>query len=158
MGKFSYTAEKSGGEVYKGVATARDRFELYEIVRREGGRIISVAEESHKGILSLKYWNAKISSVPEYEKILFSRNLGAMLGAGLSLARALAVIERQTKNAKLSEVVSELSSAVRRGETLHSALAQFPHVFPKLFIAMTRAGEEGGQLSGSLQILSLIHI
>lgn len=154
MAKFSYTAEKAGGEVYKGVAQARDRFEVYEIVRKEGGRIISLEESSGKGVFSLAYWNSKISTVPEYEKILFARNLGAMLGAGLSLARALAVIERQTKNAKLVSVVAELSSAVRRGETLHSALGHFPTVFPKLFVAMTRAGEEGGQLASSLQVVS----
>jgi len=154
MARFSYTAEKAGGEVYKGVASARDRFELYEIVRREGGRIISVAEDNSQSYFSLQYWNSKISTVPEYEKILFARNLGAMLGAGLSLARALAVIERQTKNARLVSVVSELSSAVRRGETLHSALAKFPYVFPKLFVAMTRAGEEGGQLSSALGVVS----
>jgi type IV pilus assembly protein PilC len=154
MARFSYTAEKSGGEVYKGIAVARDRFELYEIVRREGARIISVSEETNKGIFSMQYWNSKVSTVPEYEKILFSRNLGAMLSAGLSLARALAVIERQTKNARLASVVAELSSAVRRGETLHSALGHFPRVFPKLFIAMTRAGEEGGQLAQSLQVVS----
>ena len=154
MARFTYTAEKNGGEVYKGIAQARDRFELYEIVRHEGARIISVQEDTGKGIFSLHYWNSKISTVPEYEKILFARNLGAMLGARLALARALAVIERQTKNAKLVEVVSELSSAVRRGETLHSALAHFPHVFPKLFVAMTRAGEEGGGLSASLTLVS----
>jgi type IV pilus assembly protein PilC len=154
MARFTYTAEKNGGEVYKGIAQARDRFELYEIVRHEGARIISVQEDTGKGIFSLHYWNSKISTVPEYEKILFARNLGAMLGAGLSLARALAVLERQTKNAKLVEVVSELSSAVRRGETLHSALAHFPNVFPKLFVAMTRAGEEGGGLSASLTLVS----
>lgn len=140
--------------MYKGIATARDRFELYEIVRREGGRIISVSEETNRGIFSLQFWNSKVSTVPEYEKILFARNLGAMLGAGLSLARALAVIERQTKNARLVSVVSELSSSVRRGETLHSALAKFPRVFPKLFVAMTRAGEEGGQLSQALGVVS----
>lgn len=154
MARFSYTAEKAGGEVYKGVASARDRFELYEIIRREGGRIISVSEDAEHNYFSLKYWNSKISTVPEYEKILFARNLGAMLGAGLSLARALAVIERQAKNARLVSVVAELSSAVRRGETLHSALAKFPHVFPKLFVAMTRAGEEGGQLSSALGVVS----
>jgi len=140
--------------VYKGIASARDRFELYEIVRREGGRIISLEEDRGKGIISLAYWNSRFSTVPQYAKILFARNLGAMLGAGLALARALAIIERQTKNARLAEVVAELSSSVRRGEALHSALAKFPHVFPKLFVAMVRAGEEGGQLSQSLTVVA----
>lgn len=140
--------------MYNGKAEARDRFELYDVVRREGGRIMSLTEERARGPLTLSYWNAKISSVPEYEKVLFARNIGAMLGAGLSLARALAILERQTKNARLREVVGELSGAVRRGETLHSALAHFPNVFSRLFVAMVRAGEEGGELSQSLGVVS----
>src|SRR3990167_3774402 len=154
MEKFIYTAEKSDGEVYKGVAAAADRFELYGIVRQEGGRIISLEETGGNGWLSMDYWNAKFSRITEYEKILFARNLGAMLGAGLALARALAVIERQTKNPKMSSVISQVSSDVRRGETLHGALAKFPHVFQKLFVAMVRAGEEGGDLSASLSVTS----
>lgn len=152
--KFTYTAEKSDGEVYKGVGEAADRFELYGIVRQEGGKIISLEESDWNSWRSMAYWNAKISRVSEYEKILFSRNLGAMLGAGLTLSRALAVIERQTKNPKMSMVISQVSSDVRRGETLHAALAKFPRVFPKLFVAMVRAGEEGGDLSSSLSVTS----
>ncbi len=154
MAKFTYTAEKSDGEVYKGAAIARDRFELFEIVRREGGKILALSEDHGDKPWSLAYWNARIGSVPEYENILFARNLGAMLSAGLSLARALAVIERETKNAKLRTVVAELAGSVRRGETLHSAFSKFPNVFPKLFVAMTRAGEEGGQLPQSLTVVA----
>lgn len=150
MARFTYTAEKSDGEVYKGIAQARDRFELYDVVRREGGKIISLEESGRRGFWSIAYWNAKFSTVPEYEKVLFARNLGSMLSAGLSLARALAVLERQTKNAKLSSIIAELSSAVRRGETLHSALEKFPRIFPPLFVAMVRAGEEGGELPQGL--------
>ncbi len=153
--KFTYTAEKSDGEIYKGVAEAADRFELYNIVRQEGGgKIISLEETGGDNWRSMEYWNAKISRISEYEKILFARNLGAMLGAGLALARALAVIGRQTKNPKMSSVISQISSDVRRGETLHQALAKFPRVFPKLFVAMVRSGEEGGDLSSSLSVIS----
>ena len=154
MARFTYTAEKNDGEIYKGVAEAKDRFELYDVVRREGGRIISVSEEHNNSMLSWGYWNKFFGSVSEYEKILFARNLGAMLSAGLALSRALSVQERQTKNPKLSDVVSQLSSDVRRGDTLHAALAKYPAVFSKLFVAMTRAGEEGGDLAQSLIVVS----
>ena len=154
MTHFSYTAEKNDGEVYKGVAEANDRFELYQIIRREGAHIISVNEDSGTSKLNLKYWNSIFSSIKEYDKILFARNLGAMLGAGLSLARALSVIERQSKNPKLASTVAELASDVRRGDTLHLALAKYPTVFPKLMVAMVRAGEEGGDLAQSLAVTS----
>lgn len=154
MARFGYTAEKQDGEIYKGIAEAQDRFELYDVVRREGGRLISFEETGSGGWWDLRFWNSKLSRVTEYEKILFARNLGAMLSAGLPLARALSVLERQTKNAKLSEVVSSVASDVRRGETLHGAFGKFEKVFPRLLIAMVRAGEEGGQLAESLAVVA----
>lgn len=154
MSQFSYTAEKTDGEVYTGVAEAADRFELYDIVRKEGGHIISVNEAGSTGMLSLSYWNTKLSTVKEYDKILFARNMGAMLSAGLPLARTLAVLERQTKNKRLAATIAELASEVRRGDTLHAALAKFPRIFSRLMVAMVRAGEEGGDLSGSLTVVS----
>lgn len=154
MAHFVYTAEKNDGEEYKGQAEARDRFELYNIIRREGGRVKSVEEESGTSVWSFAYWSMRMARVKEYEKILFARNLGAMLSAGLSLARALSVMERQTKNVKLARAISEIGSSVRRGDTLHDALAKFPGIFPDLFVAMVRAGEEGGDLPGSLLIVA----
>ena len=97
MAKFSYTAEKTDGEVYTGVAEARDRFELYAIVRREGGKIVTVSDDGAHGFPGIDRINAMLTRVKEFDKILFARNLSAMLSAGLSLARALAVLERQTK-------------------------------------------------------------
>ena len=95
MSRFTYTAEKADGEVYKGLAEAADRFELYGIVRQEGGKLISVEETSSKNWMSMAYWNSLLSHISEYEKILMARNLGAMLSAGLALARALSVLERR---------------------------------------------------------------
>jgi type IV pilus assembly protein PilC len=154
MTKFVYTAEKSDGEVYKGTAEAADRFELYSIVRREGGKIVSVNEDGGSNKWSVAYWNGKFSSVKEYDKILMARNLGAMLGAGLSLSRALSVLERQTKNPKLSATIGEVAGDVRRGESLHASLAKFPKIFPNIFAAMVRAGEEGGDLPSALKLVS----
>ncbi len=154
MAHFTYTAEKSGGEVYKGVAEARDRFELYSVVRREGGKILTVTEERSDSIWSLRYWNMQLANVGEYDRILFARNLGAMLSAGLSLARALSVIERQTRNIKLQDTAARIASDVRRGDTLHQSLAHFPRIFSPLFIAMVKAGEESGDLSGALGLIA----
>lgn len=154
MARFSYTAEKNDGEVYKGIAEAQDRFELYQVVRREGGRIISLSEDGSGSIWSLSYWNSKFSTIKEYDKILFARNLGAMLAAGLSLARALSVLERQTKNPRLSATIGQIASDVRRGDALHTSMAKFPRVFSGLFVAMVKAGEEGGDLPPSLATIA----
>ena len=152
--RFAYTAEKAGGEIYTGVAEAKDRFELYTIVRREGGRIVSLSEGGAKWWGSLRNLNARFSTVKQSNKIPLARTLGAMLSAGLPLSRALSVMERQERNPKLANVVKEVASEVRRGATLHDAFAKFPKLFSKLFIAMTRAGEEGGSLPDSLSVVA----
>lgn len=154
MSHFTYTAEKNDGEIYKGVAEAADRFELYQMVRREGGKIISVNEDQAGVWWSFSYWNARIRSISEYERILFARNLGAMLSAGLALSRALAVEGRQSHNPRFAAIIEEVGNEVRRGSSFHQALAKFPKIFSKLFIAMVRAGEEGGDLSQSLSVVS----
>ncbi|MBI4093602.1 type II secretion system F family protein [Candidatus Kaiserbacteria bacterium] len=154
MKRFSYIAERAGGESYTGVADANDRFELYTIVRREGGRIVSFSEEGAGGFLSLDWLNSLLSTIKEYDKIVFARNLGAMLSAGLPLSRALAVMERQIKSPKLKGVVTGIASDVRRGSSLHETLGKFPRIFSNLFAAMVRSGEEGGSLPDALSVVS----
>jgi type IV pilus assembly protein PilC len=150
VARFTYTAQKNDGEVYSGVANAQDRFELYNVIRREGGHLLSFQADKSENKLNPLYWLEKLTTVPEQQKILFTRNLGVMLSAGLPLSRALAVIERQTKDAHLVKAVSEVSSEVRHGTTLHEALGKFPRIFQRLTVAMVRAGEEGGDLSSAL--------
>ncbi len=153
--KYTYTARREeNGETYRGVASAKDRFELYAYIRREGGAPISVQEDTGSSPLSFSYWNVRFATVPEHDKIIFAHTLAAMLKAGLALSRALSVLERQNKNAKFSYVLSQVGSDVRRGETLHASLAKFPNTFSRLFISMVRAGEESGDVSGALQVVS----
>lgn len=154
MVHFSYTAQREEGEVYHGVADAVDRFELYKIIRREGGKVVSVTEADRTQWWNVHYWNARIASIPEQTKISFAQSLAAMLKAGLALSRALAVIERQTRNPRFVNLLSEVGSEVRRGSTLHESLARFPNVFSPLFISMVKSGEESGDLSGSLRTVA----
>src|SRR3954464_5419611 len=121
MGKFSYTAERSGGEIYTGVAEAKDRFELYKAIRSEGGKLLHYEDADKGGTFSFSYWNSKISRINEQQKIMMAHNLGSMMKAGLSLSRAIAVLERQASNLKMKEVVSQIGGDVRRGSTLHVA-------------------------------------
>ncbi len=154
MAKFSYTAEKSDGEAYSGMAEAKDRFELYQIIKREGGKVLSFSDSSKAGPLSLDYWNIKLSRFSEQQKILFARNLGSMMKAGLSLSRGLAVLERQAGNPRVKQTIAQVGSDVRRGATLHAVLEKFPSIFSNLFIAVVRSGEEGGDLSGALLLVA----
>jgi type II secretory pathway component PulF len=68
----------------------------------------------------------RFGSVKTEERISFTKNLSAMLSAGLTLSRALSVIERQTHNKLLKAIVTDLEEEVKKGSSFHEALAQAP--------------------------------
>jgi type IV pilus assembly protein PilC len=89
------------------------------------------------------------------QKIAFAKNLSAMTKSGLSLSRALSVIERQSKAGRLKEIVEGVNLEIKKGKTLSESLRGFPNVFSNLFIFMAKAGEESGGLSDALGNVAL---
>lgn len=151
--KFNVIVKKEDGSEEKRVVDAPSRFAVYTEIEKEGGMVTSLEE---KGGLSLPSWtNIQLTSgIKTEERITLTKNLGSMLTAGLTLSRALSVIERQSSNKALQKIVVDLQGEVKKGSTFHEALARHPKVFSKLFIAMTKAGEESGTLAEALKVVA----
>jgi type II secretory pathway component PulF len=95
---FTYKAlKKDETEPYEKKIEAKDRFEIYAIVRKEGAQVLSVEEVSAHQV-NFQNLGSLFGRVKEIDKILLMRNLGAMITAGLALSRALNVMERQTES------------------------------------------------------------
>lgn len=156
--KFTYKGVNKDGQPVTEIVDAKDRFSVYDIAR-EKGVVVTVVEEKKRfslnTLFNMERINASISRVSTDQLVLMTRNLGAMLKAGLPLSRALSVIERQTKNPKLKLVIRDVRERVGKGEPVHEALAAHRRVFDDLYIAMVRAGGESGGMSEALQLLSL---
>jgi type IV pilus assembly protein PilC len=73
-----------------------------------------------------------------------------MVSSGMTILRALYVLEAQTDSKPLAEVLVKVRKDVEAGLPLSDALERHPKVFSPLFVAMTRAGETGGMLEASL--------
>ena len=139
----------------KRVVEADTRFAVYEQIQKEGGTVTELTEST--GSFKLPPWLfiSIGTTVSRDEIIRMAKNLSAMLSAGLSLSRALSVIERQSSNKNLKSIAVGLSESVKKGSSFHEALALYPSIFPKIFAAMARAGEESGSLSESLTVVAL---
>jgi type IV pilus assembly protein PilC len=82
---------------------------------------------------------------------VFSRQFATMTASGMSLLRSLAILEDQTSAATLKKAVGEVRTDVAAGVSLSAALGKHDRIFPKLMIAMVRAGEAGGMIDGALE-------
>jgi type IV pilus assembly protein PilC len=77
---------------------------------------------------------------------IFSRQFATMIEAGLNVVGSLVILERQTTDAHLAEVIADLRSDVEAGMPLSAAMGKHPRVFSKLYVAMVEAGEAAGIL------------
>jgi len=147
--KYKVTVTTTNHETVEKVVEAADKTTLFRQIKKDGDSLVSF-EEEHESALSKIHFSFG-GGVKTIEKINFARNLGAMLEAGLSLSRALSVMERQGKNKKFKKITAELNAYISKGSTFHDAMLHFPDVFPGLFISMVKVGEESGSLAESLK-------
>ncbi|MDD4989395.1 MAG: type II secretion system F family protein [Candidatus Pacebacteria bacterium] len=157
MPKFRFKAQKSSGEMYEGEGEAADKFALYRELKKEGETVFSATplSVSHSKLSnSLTHAVDSFGSVNTHEQIMFARNLGSMMKGGLALSRALDVLSRQSKNKKLKAVLESLRGDISRGTSLSEAMKKFPKVFSPVFVFMTKAGEESGNLDESLKVVA----
>ena len=147
---FAYTARDAQGETIEGTLEAADRFTVAKELRERAQTPITVREIVPKNPLTLGFFKM-FAHVSLHEKIVFMHNLSGMLSAGLPLFRALEVEKKQNKNAMLVTIFDGLLATINQGGTLSEGLGKFADVFPPLVVSMVRAGEESGNLAGTLK-------
>ncbi len=152
---YSYKIKLKNGQLFEGTQEATDRFSLAREFREKGDTPLSISEKKSNYLENIEIFDKLFSKVKVSEQIVFTKNLSGMLRAGLSLARAISVLKKQTKNKALNKALNSIATDIDGGETFSSSLAKFPDIFSKLFISMTRAGEESGNLSGALSEIAL---
>ncbi len=157
MSTFTYTAKSIDGKTQSGTRDAKNREELARALRQEGFVLTIVQEESAAGenifakLLARFYGFKNISLV---DKIMFTRNLAVMIGAGLPLNRALSVLGEQAESEKLKTIIAIVADRVQAGRPVFDALAEHSAAFPDLYVSMVRIGETAGNLEEVLNGLA----
>jgi type IV pilus assembly protein PilC len=143
MASFAYSAINAQGAELSGELTAPDLAAAREQLRVRGLLASTLRElpsaGGDKGITFFKAVKPKSLQI-------FSRQFATMIEAGLNVVAALVILEEQTTDTYLAQVVSELRSDVEGGLLLSQAMARHKKVFDRLYIAMVEAGEAAGIL------------
>ena len=152
MKTFSYKAVTKEGKVIEGEKNAEEKTNIYSELIADGNSVISI-DEQVKGKLFSNF-SISFGNVKQLDLIVFSKNLGKMISAGLPMVRSLEIMEKQAKVGKFKKVLKDINEGVSKGKTLSECLNSHNDVFSTLFVAMVKAGEESGNLSDSLSIIA----
>jgi type IV pilus assembly protein PilC len=143
---YAFRAVDGAGANVKGEVQADSRPAVVELLR---GRGLLALEVKLKG-KSLELSLDRFAKMKLEDLSLLTRQLSTMISSGLSLMRALMVLEAQTANPRLQKVVVAVRHDIEAGASLSTALARHPKVFSQLYVAMIHAGETGGFLEDVL--------
>jgi type IV pilus assembly protein PilC len=146
MSTYVFKAIDLAGVKARGELEADSKQAVSEQLKRRGLIVLEIADKSASREIQLRF----LQRVKPTELAVFSRQLATMITSGMSILRALYVLEEQTDGKFLKETLVAVRKDVEAGLSLSDSLARHPKVFSPLFVAMAQAGETGGVLEGSL--------
>ncbi len=149
MSTFVYKVRDVRGIPAKGEVEGDSRAAVLAELRGKGYTVIGI-DEKGVGSTSLGSMLNDARRIKAKHITVFSRQFATMINSGLALLRALYILENQTQNAKLQQIITEIRSDVEAGSSLSDALEKHPNVFSRLYVSMVRAGEAGGILDETL--------
>ncbi|MEX1178147.1 MAG: type II secretion system F family protein [Nitriliruptor sp.] len=145
LSKFDYQVRDRSGKMITGQLEADNQAAVAAKLRSMGYAPVSIDEVKTSGMqteIKMPFGG----KVKLKDLAIFSRQFATMIGSGLALIRALSILAEQTENDKLREAIVEIREDIQRGQSLSVAIAKHDKVFPKLYVAMVRAGETAGML------------
>ncbi|MGL4792053.1 MAG: type II secretion system F family protein, partial [Anaerotignaceae bacterium] len=137
MPKYNYKAVDLENNKISGKVEARDEADLRRILRSQNMVPIKYSVEEEK----FTRYKLKANETAE-----LSRQLASMLGSGITLVRALEIIQDRDFNKSLKLIYQKLYKDAQQGYTLSEAMRMQGRTFPELLLNMYASGEASGQL------------
>ena len=147
MATFVFKALDLSGSHTRGEVEADTKQAVSAQLRAKGLIVLDIEEQKPTDVGDLL---GRFKKVKAHELTVATRQLSTMISSGMSLLRALYVLEDQAENDKLKECFLQVRKDVEAGISLSEALARHPDIFNELYIAMVAAGETGGILESTL--------
>ncbi|MCX5721590.1 MAG: type II secretion system F family protein [Nitrospirae bacterium] len=151
MATFAYVGRTRSGASKKGELSAKTRDEAVDQLRKQSVVVTSL-EEKKGGAGGFKISFG--SGLTDKDLVVFTRQFGTMINAGLPLVQCLEILSTQSENKVLRETIGEVKNQVEAGSTFSDALRRHPKVFDDLYVNLVHAGEVGGLLDTILTRLA----
>ena len=151
MKKYNYEARDSASNrIVKSVVQADSENAAAKLLTAQGFVPLKIELQDDKTNFFARF-SGRITTK---DKVVFTRQLATLIGAGLPLAQSLRTVQEQTTNKRMQEIVQEIISDVEGGKSLSDSFAKHPEAFNKVYVALVSAGETSGTMDDSLKRLA----
>lgn len=152
MASYGYEAINAAGKQVKGSIEADSIEKARSDLKNQGMTVMELKEQS----VLTRDINIDIGGKPKARDLsVFCRQFVSMIRAGVTILDALRMLTEATENKKLKQAINEIRISAEKGETLASAIAEHPKVFPELMVNMVAAGEASGSLDKSIERMAI---
>ncbi|OFZ78607.1 MAG: hypothetical protein A3K03_13795 [Bdellovibrionales bacterium RIFOXYD1_FULL_44_7] len=153
MAEFQYQGVDKQGKKVTGTLEAASEGDLRMLLRNMGVRPQKI---SKSGVLNsdLKSLVGVGKSVKLETLVSFTRQLQVLVSSGIPLVQALDILSEQTNSSVMKRTVTVIKEKVSAGSYFWEAISGYPKIFPKIFIALMRAGEASGAMDQMLKRLT----
>jgi type IV pilus assembly protein PilC len=146
MATYVFKAMDLAGAPANGEVDAVSKQDVADQLKERGLVVVDIAAKYRSKELNVEIF----ARVKASDLAVYTRQLATMVSSGMTILRALTVLETQTKSKLLAETTAAVRHDVEAGLLLSAALERHPKVFGQLYVAMVKAGEMGGVLEESL--------
>ncbi|MGD8417305.1 MAG: type II secretion system inner membrane protein GspF [Pseudomonadales bacterium] len=154
MAAYEYIALDARGRQKKGVLEADSVRQIRQLLRDQGLvplEVDTARERAVPGGFSLADLRRRLGPL---DRVLFTRQLATLIGAGLPVEEALSAIAQQAEKQGFRSLVMAIRSKVLEGHSLAASLADYPRSFSHLYRSTIAAGEQSGYLDRVLDNLA----
>ncbi|HRC27933.1 MAG TPA: type II secretion system F family protein [Candidatus Saccharimonas sp.] len=155
MPSYLYTATNTQGKVVSGAFDAQDRPAALAMMSKQSLSPISLKEGTSKKVSFTFLDFLGTNRIKNDDLVMFTRQLSAMVSAGVPILRALTSLHDHTNSKALKIIVEGIIKNVEGGSTFADALAKYPNAFNDVYVNMVRAGEAAGILDDILKRLAV---
>jgi len=151
---FTYEASDAQNNIVKGKTELADRATVIRALAKQNLRPISIHQlKGKKGGIDFNHL-FEPTKVKQDKLVAFTRQLSAMVSAGVPLLRSLSSLEKHAEDPALKKILATVVKDVEGGMTLGTALNKHPDTFNDIYVNMVRAGEAAGILDEILKRLA----
>lgn len=153
MPVFEYLLVNKKKETVSSTIEAADKLSAINTLKSRG-QLIKIEEKSAKKAAGFSFGKKKKGAKTD-ELVMFTRQLSAMVSAGVPILRSLNSMAKHAESAGFRETINAVIKDIEGGMSFADALGKHPETFNDIYVNMVAAGETGGILDDILKRLAL---